>query len=62
VAKPTGKKGDTDEKTRESDDEKRKVTFYLPKSQARALKVYAAQHDIDMSGFISELLKKAGIE
>ena len=31
-------------------------------SQARALKVYAAQHDKDMNEVVSELLKKAGIE
>lgn len=40
---------------------KRKVTFYLPTTQARALKVCAAQHDVDMSAVISELLSKAGI-
>jgi hypothetical protein len=37
------------------------VTFDSPKSQARALRVYGAQHDVDMSGVMSDLLKKAGI-
>jgi hypothetical protein len=61
VPKAPGKKT-SDEKEPSDSDEKRKVTLYLPVSQARALKVHAAQHDLDMSGIVSELLKRAGIE
>ena len=42
-------------------DEKKKVTLYLPVAQARALKVYAAERDDDMSGVVSALLTQAGI-
>jgi hypothetical protein len=61
VPKQTGKKSESEKEAAASDD-KRKVTLYLPVSQARSLKVYAAQHDLDMSGIVSELLTKAGIE
>lgn len=58
---PTTKKNADEITPSAGDADKRKVTFYLPTAQARALKVYAAQHDLDMSAVISELLSKAGI-
>lgn len=42
-------------------DGKRRLTLYLPTAQARALKVYAAQNDQDMSAVVAEMLKKGGI-
>ncbi len=54
------KKAPDDDKAAPSD--RKKVTLYLPTPQWRALKVYAAKHDQDMSVVVSELLKKAGIE
>jgi hypothetical protein len=40
----------------------KKVTLHLHTSQWRALKVYAAQNDREMSGIVAELLEKAGIK
>ncbi len=43
-------------------DPMKKVTLHLHTSQWRALKVYAAQNDREMSSIVAELLEKAGIK
>lgn len=64
---PRGKTGETGKtetsKNAESDKaDIKRTTFALPKAQYRALKVYSAQHDMEMSAVVSEALKKMGIE
>jgi hypothetical protein len=56
VAKPGRKPKD------DKDDPMRKVTLHLRTSLWRALKVYAAQNDREMSSVVAELLEKAGIK
>ena len=39
-----------------------KKAFFLPESQFRALKIYAATHDLGISEALQQLLEKAGIK
>ena len=41
---------------------RKQVTVYLPPEQWRALKVYAAQEDLEMSEVVSDALGKLGIK
>jgi len=52
----------TGRKPKDKSDPIKKVTLHLHTSQWRALKVYAAQNDREMSGIVAELLEKAGIK
>jgi hypothetical protein len=46
---------------REKSPGRKQVTVYLPTEQWRALKVYAAQHDQEMSQIVSDALTRFGI-
>ena len=59
MSRAPGKKTDAE---KAQDDLKKKVTLHLRTSQWRALKVYAAQNDKEMSEVVSELLTQAGIK
>ena len=52
----------TGRKPKDKSDPMKKVTLHLHTSQWRALKVYAAQNDREMSSIVAELLEKAGIK
>jgi hypothetical protein len=39
-----------------------KKAFFLPEAQFRALKIYAATHDLGVSEALQQLLDKAGVK
>ena len=54
--------GDTKPSEKPATEARKQVTVYLPPQQWRALKVHAAQHDLEMSEIVSDALTKAGIK
>jgi hypothetical protein len=63
VAKRTrGSSGGAEEGAKPEAEPRKQVTVYLPPQQWRALKVYAAQHDREMSEVVSDALSRLGIK
>lgn len=54
--KPTGTEGE------KSPEPRQRTTIVMPKSLYRALKIYAVNHDQDMSDVVLEALAKLGIK
>src|SRR5262249_41259173 len=58
-----GEKGTKSSKTTKEKKERIvKKAFFLPESQFRALKIYAATNDLGVSEALQQLLAKAGLE
>lgn len=63
TAAVAGEKGTKSFKSsKSSKDEVVKKAFFLPESQFRALKIYAATNDLGISEALQQLLEKAGIK